>query len=158
MECAAGLLINNNIYISVLLSVKPRSNIKHGIQHNCWHIFARSRQSPAASIAPDVRNTKSIERYQNGLYAGGQFNMNIAITQIHLVRVQKSIGHSSRLRFTWHDIVWRNVIAFIYLHASALYGIYLLFFGYANPATFAIGEYIIGATLWRTLWHTLWLH
>lgn len=44
------------------------------------------------------------------------------------------------LRFTWRDIVWRNVIAFAVLHLASLYGLYLLFAGWAKPSTFAIGE------------------
>lgn len=31
-------------------------------------------------------------------------------------------------KYKWH-IVWRNVVAFVYLHAGALYGLYLMFSG-----------------------------
>jgi hypothetical protein len=39
-----------------------------------------------------------------------------------------------------HDIVWINVIAFVYLHTSALYGIYLACTA-AKFATFLYGEH-----------------
>lgn len=35
---------------------------------------------------------------------------------------------SDKSKYTW-QIVWRNVIAFVYLHVGALYGFYLFFTG-----------------------------
>lgn len=35
---------------------------------------------------------------------------------------------SDKSKYTW-KIVWRNVIAFVYLHVGALYGLYLFFHG-----------------------------
>nr|CAD7449991.1 unnamed protein product [Timema bartmani] len=60
--------------------------------------------------------------------------------------------------YEW-SIVWRNVLAFIYLHGGALYGLYLVFTT-AHPATFPWAFLVAGlAALGVTAGaHRLWCH
>lgn len=46
----------------------------------------------------------------------------------------------NKSKYKW-NIVWRNVIAFVYLHAGFLYGLYLLITG-ARILTFLWGKFI----------------
>lgn len=46
---------------------------------------------------------------------------------------------SDKPKYKWH-IVWRNVIAFVYIHAAAVYGLYLALTT-AKFASFVTGEY-----------------
>lgn len=52
------------------------------------------------------------------------------------------INHSTKRFFNFKksDIVWRNAIAFIYLHVAASYAIYLLASGHAQIYTFLLGK------------------
>lgn len=45
----------------------------------------------------------------------------------------------SYFQFEFKDIVWKNVIIFLYLHGAAVYGIYLLAIGEAKLMTFILG-------------------
>lgn len=49
---------------------------------------------------------------------------------------------NSKSKYQW-KIVWRNVIAFLYLHFGALYGLYIL---------------IVAANVYTLLWGTFYLH
>ena len=44
-------------------------------------------------------------------------------------------------KYKW-NIVWRNVIAFIYIHAAGLYGLYLVFTK-VKFASFVIGKFFL---------------
>ena len=72
------------------------------------------------------------------------------------VVVQKS--STAKPKYKW-NIVWRNVIAFIYLHIGALYGFYLFFNGtkfYTFLWTFAVASAAaLGITAGA---HRLWAH
>lgn len=75
--------------------------------------------------------------------------------------VQKSDLQKSqrpKLKYKW-QIVWRNVIAFLYLHIGALYGFYLFFAG-AKFATFAWSIAIATAAGFGVTAgaHRLWAH
>lgn len=62
--------------------------------------------------------------------------------------------------FSTSDIVWRNVIAFLYLHIAASYGVYLLATGRAQLLTFGIA-YVYGALGGFGITagaHRLWAH
>lgn len=52
-------------------------------------------------------------------------------------------SHSTKGLFSFNksDIVWRNVIAFLYLHIAASYAVYLLASGRAQFITFWIGKW-----------------
>lgn len=50
-------------------------------------------------------------------------------------------AQSAKPKYEW-KIVWRNVIAFVYLHLGALYGLYLL---------------IVAAKFYTALWCTFYL-
>ncbi|KAK9504993.1 hypothetical protein O3M35_009151 [Rhynocoris fuscipes] len=61
-------------------------------------------------------------------------------------------------KYTWH-IVWRNVLAFVYLHVGALYGLYLLFTatkGLTVLWTIALG--LMGGLGITAGAHRLWAH
>lgn len=45
----------------------------------------------------------------------------------------------SYFQFEFKDIVWKNVIIFLYLHGAAIYGIYLLAIREAKFMTFVLG-------------------
>ncbi|XP_029048713.2 acyl-CoA Delta-9 desaturase-like isoform X1 [Osmia bicornis bicornis] len=72
------------------------------------------------------------------------------------VVVQKS--STAKPKYKW-NIVWRNVIAFIYLHIGALYGFYLFFNGtkfYTSLWTFSVAfAAALGITAGA---HRLWAH
>ncbi|XP_028032405.1 stearoyl-CoA desaturase 5-like [Bombyx mandarina] len=61
--------------------------------------------------------------------------------------------------YEW-QIVWRNVFAFIYLHAATLYGIYLMFTGKVKLWTvlFAVSFTLLSAVGITAGAHRLWAH
>lgn len=42
------------------------------------------------------------------------------------------------------DIVWRNVLIFVYMHAASAYAIYQIATGEARFSTWCIGEWLTG--------------
>ncbi|XP_026752155.2 acyl-CoA Delta-9 desaturase-like isoform X2 [Galleria mellonella] len=73
--------------------------------------------------------------------------------KIFNVSEQKNRSHE------W-QIVWRNVLAFVYMHIAALYGLYLIFTGKARLWTYVFGIiFAIGSALGVTAGaHRLWAH
>lgn len=58
---------------------------------------------------------------------------------IHFIR-SDFMQRQPYFQFKFKDIVWRNVIIFLYLHAAAMYGIYLVLAGEAYLLTFVMGK------------------
>lgn len=58
----------------------------------------------------------------------------------HDTNHQVAIKPPSTYSYKWEDVVWRNVIAFIYLHVSSFYGMYLIATGQVKLSTFIFGE------------------
>nr|UEN71132.1 acyl-CoA delta(11) desaturase 2 [Glyphodes pyloalis] len=58
------------------------------------------------------------------------------------------------------QIVWRNVLAFVYLHVAALYGLYQIFLGrvYFLTMAFALGFALVSALGVTAGAHRLWAH
>lgn len=57
------------------------------------------------------------------------------------------VQRQSYFQFEFKDIVWKNVIIFLYLHGAALYGVYLLLTREAKFMTFALGR--MNQNLWE---------
>ena len=85
-------------------------------------------------MAPNLFGSSAtllLEASQQGL---SQEKQNVPKLEPSLSKVK-----SDEQKYKWH-IVWRNVIAFVYIHAAAVYGLYLVFTS-AKFVSFITGEF-----------------
>lgn len=64
------------------------------------------------------------------------------LTKLTAKNLKIFLNNAIAKHITYGEIVWRNVLIFILLHLSAVYGIYLLISGKFTFFTFAIGMWI----------------
>ncbi|KAL1123057.1 hypothetical protein AAG570_002145 [Ranatra chinensis] len=88
----------------------------------------------------------------------GLFLAETEVITSHRQRHPATPHHQTQQRYPWH-IVWRNVIAFVYLHTASLYAIYLLFTT-AKFVTFlwALFIAVLGGMGVTAGAHRLWAH
>lgn len=76
--------------------------------------------------------TLFLEASQNVAQDNNKPNVDIKTNKPVNVTTEQSITNNTNTnnnkKYKW-SIVWRNVIAFIYLHVGSVYGLYLLFTG-----------------------------
>ncbi|XP_033329806.1 acyl-CoA Delta-9 desaturase [Megalopta genalis] len=107
-------------------------------------------------MAPNLFGTSAtlyLEASQQGIHKEKSASENVDKQQLI---AQNS---SQQPKYKW-DIVWRNVIAFTYLHCGSLYAMYLLIFHEVSPYTFIWGLSLgmisaVGVTGGA---HRLWAH
>lgn len=103
-----------------------------------------SNQNVANSVdSPTIESTD--QKVSAGRVEKDERKMCNTIYMLHIVieysfySLSKFMQRQSYFQFEFKDIVWKNVIIFLYLHGAAIYGVYLLATGEAKLMTFVLG-------------------
>lgn len=123
---------NNLGSSTIVLSETPIGSDNYGENSNQNAVNSLTIKSTDQNVSAG-RDKKDESKMCNAIY------MHHIVIEYSFFSLPKFMQRQSYFQFEFKDIVWKNVIIFLYLHGAAIYGVYLMAIGEAKFMTFVLG-------------------